>query len=66
MENHKKYIPLETEVKFCCPGTLLANSFPVNVTVTTVPITLPAENVSVEEFQAGFSDGGVDFKDLSF
>lgn len=66
MKKRKKYVPLNFEVRSCCPGTLLASSFPVNVSVTNVPIAIPDRNVSVEEFQSGFSDGGVDFKDLSF
>lgn len=46
------------------PQALLKGSVVVK---TSVPVTLPKENVSVEDFQAGFgSEGGNDFKDLSF
>lgn len=44
-------------------GSILRSSV---TTVTKVPITIPEENVSVEEYQPGFEDSGNDFKDISF
>ena len=60
----KKYETLSMDVVSVSPQALLKGSVVVK---TSVPVTLPKDNVSVEDFQAGLDNpDGTDFKDLSF